>query len=36
MIRSRRITWACLVSGMGKKRNKYRVLVGKPEEKKDH
>jgi hypothetical protein len=31
MIRPRRMKWA--VSGMGEKRNAYKILVGKPEEK---
>jgi hypothetical protein len=31
IIKSRRMMWAGLVSGMGEKKDKYRVLVGKPE-----
>jgi hypothetical protein len=31
MIKSRRMRWAGHVARMGKKRNAYRVLVGKPE-----
>jgi hypothetical protein len=31
MIKSRRMRWAELVARMGKKRNAYRILVGKPE-----
>jgi hypothetical protein len=31
MIKSRRMTWAVHVARMGKKRNAYRILVGKPE-----
>jgi hypothetical protein len=33
MIKSRRMRWAGHVGGMGEKRNAYRILVGKPEEK---
>jgi hypothetical protein len=33
MIKSRRMRWAVHVARMGKKRNVYRILVGKPEEK---
>jgi hypothetical protein len=33
MIKSRRMKWAAHVAGMGKKRNVYRILVGKLEEK---
>jgi hypothetical protein len=33
MIKSRRMKWARHVARMGKKRNAYRILVGKPEEK---
>jgi hypothetical protein len=33
MIKSRRMRWAGHVARMGKKRNAYRILVGKPEEK---
>jgi hypothetical protein len=33
MIKSRRMRWAEHVSRMGEKRNAYRILVGKPEEK---
>jgi hypothetical protein len=33
MIKSRRIRWTGHVARMGKKRNPYRILVGKPEEK---
>jgi hypothetical protein len=32
MIKPRRMRWAGLVAGMGDKRNAYRILVGKPEE----
>jgi hypothetical protein len=32
-IKSRRIRWAGHVARMGAKRNSYRILVGKPEEK---
>jgi hypothetical protein len=31
IINSRRMRWAGHVAGMGKKRNVYRLLVGKPE-----
>jgi hypothetical protein len=31
MIKSRRMKWAGHVARMGKKRNAYRILVGKPE-----
>jgi hypothetical protein len=31
MIKSRRMRWAGHVARMGKKRNAYRILVGKPE-----
>jgi hypothetical protein len=31
MIKSRRMRWAGHVARMGKKRNVYRILVGKPE-----
>jgi hypothetical protein len=31
IIKSRRMTWAGYVARMGKKRNEYRLLVGKPE-----
>jgi hypothetical protein len=31
MIKSRRMRWAGQVARMGKKRNAYRILVGKPE-----
>jgi hypothetical protein len=31
MIRSRRTRWAGYVARMGKKKNEYRILVGKPE-----
>jgi hypothetical protein len=31
MIKSRRTRWAGHVARMGKKRNAYRILVGKPE-----
>jgi hypothetical protein len=31
MIKSRRMRWAGHVTGMGEKRNAYRLLVGKPE-----
>jgi hypothetical protein len=33
MIKSRRMRWAGHVARMGKTRNAYRILVGKPEEK---
>jgi hypothetical protein len=33
MIKSRRMRWAGHVALMGEKRNAYRILVGKPEEK---
>jgi hypothetical protein len=33
MIKSRRMKWAGHVARMGEKRNAYRILVGKPEEK---
>jgi hypothetical protein len=33
IIKSRRMRWAGHVARMGKKRNVYRLLVGKPEEK---
>jgi hypothetical protein len=33
MIKSRRMRWARHVTRMGEKRNEYRILVGKPEEK---
>jgi hypothetical protein len=33
IIKSRRMRWAGHVARMGKKRNAYRLLVGKPEEK---
>jgi hypothetical protein len=33
LIKSRRIRWAGHVAQMGEKRNAYRLLVGKPEEK---
>jgi hypothetical protein len=33
MIKARRVTWAGHVTRMGEKRNAYRILVGKPEEK---
>jgi hypothetical protein len=33
MIKSRRMRWAGYVARMGKKRNAYRILVGKPERK---
>jgi hypothetical protein len=33
MIKSRRIRWAGHVARMGETRNAYRILVGKPEEK---
>jgi hypothetical protein len=36
MIVSRRMRWAGYVTSMGKNRNAYRILVGKPEEKKPH
>jgi hypothetical protein len=31
MLKSRGIRWAGHVAGIGKKRNAYRILVGKPE-----
>jgi hypothetical protein len=31
MIKSRRIKWAGHVARMGERRNAYRILVGKPE-----
>jgi hypothetical protein len=31
MIKSKIMTWAGHVEGMGKKKNNYKVLVGKPE-----
>jgi hypothetical protein len=31
MIKSRRMRWAGHVARMGEKRNAYRILVGKPE-----
>jgi hypothetical protein len=31
MIKSRRLRWAGHVARMGEKRNAYRILVGKPE-----
>jgi hypothetical protein len=33
MLKSRRLRWAGHVARMGEKRNAYRLLVGKPEEK---
>jgi hypothetical protein len=33
IIKSRRMRWAGHVARMGEKRNSYRILVGKPEEK---
>jgi hypothetical protein len=33
IIKSRRMRWACHVARMEEKRNAYRLLVGKPEEK---
>jgi hypothetical protein len=33
MIKSRRMRWAGYVTRMGEKRNAYRIMVGKPEEK---
>jgi hypothetical protein len=35
IIKSRRMRWAGHVARMGKKKNMYRLLVGKPEER-DH
>jgi hypothetical protein len=35
MIKSRRMVWAGHVSGMGKMRNGYKILVEKPE-RRDH
>jgi hypothetical protein len=32
-IKLRRVRWAGHVAGMGEKRNAYRILLGKPEEK---
>jgi hypothetical protein len=34
LIKSRRMRWAGHVARMGLKKNAYRILVGKPEEKK--
>jgi hypothetical protein len=31
MIKSRKMSWAKHIALMGKKRNAYRILVGKPE-----
>jgi hypothetical protein len=36
MTKSRRMRWAEHVARMGEKKNAYRVLVGKPEVKRDH
>jgi hypothetical protein len=36
MIKSRRMRWAVHVARMGKMRNTYRILVGKPEGMRDH
>jgi hypothetical protein len=36
IIKSRRMRWAGHVARMGEKRNAYRLLVGKPEGKRDH
>jgi hypothetical protein len=36
MIKSRRLRWAGHVARMGKKRNAYRILVGKPEGKRQY
>jgi hypothetical protein len=33
MVKSKRMTWARNVARMGEKRNTYKILVGKPEEK---
>jgi hypothetical protein len=33
MIKSKRMRWAGYVARIGEKRNAYRILVGKPEEK---
>jgi hypothetical protein len=33
MIKTRRMRWAGHVARMGEKRNAYKILVGKPEEK---
>jgi hypothetical protein len=33
MVKSRRMRWAGPVASTGKKKNAYRILVGKPEEK---
>jgi hypothetical protein len=33
MIKSRRVRWAGHVARIGEKRNEYRILVGRPEEK---
>jgi hypothetical protein len=35
-IKSRRMRWAGHVARMGEKRNVYRLLVGEPEEERDH
>jgi hypothetical protein len=35
MIKSRRMRWAGHVARMGEKRNAYRILVGKPEGRKE-
>jgi hypothetical protein len=35
MIKSRRMRWAGHVGRMGEKRNAYRILVGKPEGRKE-
>jgi hypothetical protein len=36
IIKSRRMGWAGHVARIGDKRNAYRILVGKPEGKRDH
>jgi hypothetical protein len=36
MIKSRRIIWVAHIAGMGEKRTAYRILVGKPQRKRDH
>jgi hypothetical protein len=36
MIKSKRMRWTGLVARMGETRNAYRILMGKPEGKRDH
>jgi hypothetical protein len=36
IIKSKRMRWAGHVARMGEKRNAYRLLMGKPEAKRDH